>query len=515
MALNEEEQTDAVFKSVRTDVDPVSGNEVPPGSLPEEVRDDIPAMLSEGEYVVPADVLRYYGVKFFEDLRTMAKVGLADMEANGRIGGEPIEEQAELPFTDDELLTEEDEMEPEDEQMSAAFGGLVGFAPGGLNLPEGTQVPTSGSSGFSQDPNDPTQVLIGSAITNTGYELVTFYGPGGLDDKVNIPFFNGMAIAPIPPNYTKDLPEETELEKSTSDDPNEGIAQLAKENYEKPKVDYTNPDMVGDVIDDYYTSLAAPGLAGILTNITSSISKNSILKSIDKAIDTKGLDQDIKNQLIEKRKTLEDSSLYKEEKQEGGFANTFLGKLLGFGEQDSTYTRPDYAQALPNLSRSSAEGLEWMGNEADAYNAAVRSGNDSVVAHFQAINRLREKQNAFIDQGMSFEEGRAMGLSKYDIEQAQRFGGSLHRSIHAGTAERSGGVFSKYVPVEKPDDSGSGNGSSGAAEAARQAAVERQQSINEANEILSSGSGNQTTVSGQGAEPISATISEEEDEGPF
>ena len=49
MALNEEEQTDAVFKSVRTDVDPVSGNEVPPGSLPEEVRDDIPAMLSEGE----------------------------------------------------------------------------------------------------------------------------------------------------------------------------------------------------------------------------------------------------------------------------------------------------------------------------------------------------------------------------------------------------------------------------------------------------------------------------------
>ena len=30
------------------DVDPVSGNEVPPGSLAEEVRDDIPAQLSEG-----------------------------------------------------------------------------------------------------------------------------------------------------------------------------------------------------------------------------------------------------------------------------------------------------------------------------------------------------------------------------------------------------------------------------------------------------------------------------------
>ena len=34
--------------------DPVSGNDVPPGSMQEEVRDDIPAQLSEGEFVFPA-----------------------------------------------------------------------------------------------------------------------------------------------------------------------------------------------------------------------------------------------------------------------------------------------------------------------------------------------------------------------------------------------------------------------------------------------------------------------------
>jgi hypothetical protein len=56
-----------------------------------EVRDDIPAQLSEGEYVVPADVVQYYGVKFFEELRMDAKRGLADMESNGRIGGEPVD----------------------------------------------------------------------------------------------------------------------------------------------------------------------------------------------------------------------------------------------------------------------------------------------------------------------------------------------------------------------------------------------------------------------------------------
>ena len=46
--------------------DPVSGNEIPPGSMANEVRDNIPAMLSDGEYVVPADVLRYYGVNFLK-----------------------------------------------------------------------------------------------------------------------------------------------------------------------------------------------------------------------------------------------------------------------------------------------------------------------------------------------------------------------------------------------------------------------------------------------------------------
>ena len=70
--------------------DPVSGNEIPPGSLAKEVRDDIPAQLSDGEYVVPADVVQYFGVKFFEDLRMEAKSGLKQMDETGRIGGEPV-----------------------------------------------------------------------------------------------------------------------------------------------------------------------------------------------------------------------------------------------------------------------------------------------------------------------------------------------------------------------------------------------------------------------------------------
>ena len=128
-----DDQMQVMFKSNRTGyalggeveaIDPVSGNEVPPGSTPKEVRDDIPAMLSEGEYVVPADVTRYYGVKFFEDLRVNAKVSLEDMEDNGRIGGEPVPDGDE-DLTEDEMALL-DEVMGMDEPIGMAEGGMVG-----------------------------------------------------------------------------------------------------------------------------------------------------------------------------------------------------------------------------------------------------------------------------------------------------------------------------------------------------------------------------------------------------
>ena len=103
------------------DVDPVSGNDVPSGSMAEEVRDDIPAQLSDGEYVVPADVVRYYGVKFFEDLRDTAKMGLQDMEMNGRIGGEPVPDGG--PMNTQELSPQE--MQAIQEVMGMSNGGQV------------------------------------------------------------------------------------------------------------------------------------------------------------------------------------------------------------------------------------------------------------------------------------------------------------------------------------------------------------------------------------------------------
>jgi len=115
--------------------DPVSGNDVPMGSLPEEVRDDVPAMLSEGEYVVPADVLRFYGLKFFEDLRETAKMEIARMADEGRIGGEPIAGPGPAAPTPDQpngLDLSPEEMQQLESVLQASEGGAVGFNVGGL-----------------------------------------------------------------------------------------------------------------------------------------------------------------------------------------------------------------------------------------------------------------------------------------------------------------------------------------------------------------------------------------------
>ena len=64
--------------------DKVSGNDVPSGSLKKEVRDDIPAMVSEGEFIFPADVVRYHGLDKLMQMRQEAKMGLNMMEKMGQ-----------------------------------------------------------------------------------------------------------------------------------------------------------------------------------------------------------------------------------------------------------------------------------------------------------------------------------------------------------------------------------------------------------------------------------------------
>lgn len=369
MALNEDEQTEAVFKSSRTDVDPVSGNEVPPGSLPEEVRDDIPAMLSEGEYVVPADVLRFYGVKFFEDLRSQAKMGLAEMESNGRIGGEPIEEgTGEVGISDEDLMAimaQAPQEEPQ--QVAANRGGLMGFQQGGLSFPEYIKQP------------DISQFGMAGTGSQGGLEYRKFVNDAGM--TMTIPFFNGEPMGMIPPGYTEgDAPTATEEAAPGWDDNDERLS--ASEEMKKREDRMSGEGGFDlDAIPTAELEKTAKGLS-TMNNIATGIA-TAVGLPLSALVNTAGVAR--YNDVIERYKVEDpeafeksglerknnifggESSLFEDLQDSDGsggnsFGDTWLGDLLGF-DGKAGVQGPDLKASRGGARRTEVGGETTGGGE--------------------------------------------------------------------------------------------------------------------------------------------------------
>jgi hypothetical protein len=91
--------------------DSESGNPVPLGANENNVRDDIPAMISEGEYVLPADVVKWYGLKGIIDFQNEARMGLMSMAAEDLIQHiDPEMDHDDEEEFEDEYETEEGNM---------------------------------------------------------------------------------------------------------------------------------------------------------------------------------------------------------------------------------------------------------------------------------------------------------------------------------------------------------------------------------------------------------------------
>ena len=121
-------------------IDPVSGNDVPVGSTQEEVRDDIPAQLSEGEFVFPADVVRYIGLEKLMQMRQEAKMGLSMMDKMGQMGnGDEAVIPDDIPFELSDLDMEDD--------MEYNVGGYIppqqSFVPSAVTTPQPAIAPQS------------------------------------------------------------------------------------------------------------------------------------------------------------------------------------------------------------------------------------------------------------------------------------------------------------------------------------------------------------------------------------
>jgi hypothetical protein len=75
--------------------DDVSGNPIPLGSNAENVRDDIDAKLSTDEYVLPAHVVKWHGLKHIQMMQSEAEMGLMSMQMDGLIQHADTEEVVE------------------------------------------------------------------------------------------------------------------------------------------------------------------------------------------------------------------------------------------------------------------------------------------------------------------------------------------------------------------------------------------------------------------------------------
>ena len=234
-------------------VDPISGNEVPTGSLAEEVRDDVPAQLSEGEFVVPADVVRYIGLEKLMQMRDQAKSGLAEMEQEGQMGGSPapapeMQMQPEMSggMEDIDIDSMIDGMED---------SGVQQFNTGGFVQRE------DGSWAYSDAEEDSGDInyadIMGSDFgTVPTTETMTYINADG--HKIYIPVIDGKPAYAAPEGYTlvaaeEEVPEdpatdpsaqlEAAYRPSTTDSPSRDFVQSGDR--ERQEAEIVSSDRLG------------------------------------------------------------------------------------------------------------------------------------------------------------------------------------------------------------------------------------------------------------------------------
>ena len=243
MALNKQMElfNEGGLKDEGGTIDPVSGNDVPSGSLQEEVRDDIDAKLSEGEFVFPADVVRYWGLETLMKLRQEAKRGLQKMEDMGQMGNSDEAILPDnIPFSSDDLIMEDDGQL----ELNLSPGGFI--APVQYNAPSTNtfQVPSQFAN-YSQTPSMPQspytyggiapvqyiqptvpQVPTGSQLgpldfgSLMGGVYKEYYNPDiGPSSIIQIRIIDGKPASPIPEGYVPYVREDVKDVDPVTDDP--------------------------------------------------------------------------------------------------------------------------------------------------------------------------------------------------------------------------------------------------------------------------------------------------------
>jgi hypothetical protein len=388
--------------------DPVSGNEVPTGSLQEEVRDDIDAKLSEGEFVFPADVVRYIGLENLMKLRQKAKEGLSKMDDMGQMGNSEeavVDDDKEYDAEVDELIDSFDPNAPD--EMEFAEGGTVPNTPQApqYNIPAGFQQPQY------RAPTVPTyESLMGGTSPLPKYETRQYIGPN--NDIISITFLNGQPVNPIPEGYR---PYKGELVKPKVQAPtvveDRGGDGKTREEEQEEKQRQADFKMTADVLARNNPTFAAkwtedPFNTGKFTGLT------DVFKSIDTALSMTGaIEQIAKEQDI-------DLGLYE---------NTGLSRLGG------KYDSVSFAKSLAM-------------DEEDLYrgklNEGLKEDSDRATRAAQVREDFRAREEA---EEAAFREGRTGRQTPSSVSTSTPKGVSV--SIESAGKGRSSGI-----PEYRADD---------------------------------------------------------------
>lgn len=201
------------------ETEPKSGNKVPSGSLKEEVADDIPTMLSEGEFVFPADVVRYIGLETLMKMRQDAKQGLKMMEKMGQLGNpEEAEIPDDVPFGMADLVVISGEMKKEDDDKEEkAEGGAVGLANGGGLFDDPRfQTGDTGQDPTVYTPEEEQEIkgALDEPMQPSDIQIKKIINPSNPDDFMMWSFDKeGNPLYPLPEGYVVD---DTPVEDSYS-----------------------------------------------------------------------------------------------------------------------------------------------------------------------------------------------------------------------------------------------------------------------------------------------------------
>ena len=377
---------DGGFRDQGNTTDPVSNNPVPVGSTQEEVRDDIPANLSEGEFVLPADVVRYHGLEKIMGIRDQAKSGLQKMENMGQMGnsdqatmpdGVPFKQMAVggvVPPTVQQPQVVTQNQVPGVQYVAPTTQAI---RPSVYQQPQQVpqvNVPTQPTVNIPTAPNyqtpayrQPTNTaatpkfsnLLGTQFGQLQESVTKKYVNSETGEEMYIPFVNGEPVYPIPTGFI----EESEVAKKAQD---EDINKAVRSTSVRQEQDSENPVNTNEQEQDYKVAMQ---LARYDENEKSPKDKSMLGSIMDFA--EKYLETGIPGQIVD--------ALIPDYQRPGGFA-TFGASAAENKALDGGVKSPSYLDSLARESGyASVDAMTKQYGVKPSFSFGTKPGDVSIV----------------------------------------------------------------------------------------------------------------------------------------